>query len=371
MSAHAALSPDERMEIFACFQRFGDQHGFVTELAREWKVSRHFVYGLARRVRLAVAPARPGRKVKDRSAETIDELRLRIAHLEAERDTLAGELEIERREREERRFRLLMELALCPVSIDKIARCLGAAFGQTLSPSRIAATIERAGEAALSLMQRREIREALRDVALDELFSVKRPILTLVEPNSLMAVAPEAVVDRKGETWREALAQYPNLEFAVSDQGSGLLKGLDLRGRHISWQADLFHFKRSLRREAKRLEEKCYRAIERVDEARALIAEPRQTWTARVCAVVEYRRQAGEVDQMLLAFDWYEAILDYLDEQVSVYDWRGDKVRTREAAPWHRGGPLFVRRDRGHRHQAHHGDGRSRKVRVGDLPESA
>jgi hypothetical protein len=332
MSVHAALSPDERMEIFARFQRFGDQHGFVTELAQEWDVSRHFVYDLGKRVRDAVVPARPGRKVKDRSEEIIERLRLRVAHLEAERDTLAGELEMQRLDRSERRFRLLMELALCPVSTDKISRCLEAAFGQTLSPSRIAATIARAGEAALSLMQRRELREALKDVALDETFSGKRPILTLVEPNSLMAVVPQATENRKGETWREVLDQYPNLEFAVSDQGSGLLKGLELRGRHISRQADLFHFKRSLRREARRLEEKCYRAIERVDEARAVTKEPRLTWTARLCAVEEYRRQAASLDRMLEAFDWYEVILDYLDEQLSVYDWRADRVRTREAA---------------------------------------
>ena len=111
-----------------------------------------------------------------------------------------------------------------------------------------------------------------------------------------------------------------------------MLKGLELRGREISRQADLFHFKRSLRREARRLEEKCYRAIERVDEARAVTQEPRLTWTPRLCAVEEYRRQAAECDRMLEAFDWYEVILDYLDEQVSVYDWRADRVRTVEAA---------------------------------------
>ena len=93
---------------------------------------------------------------------------------------------------------MLMELAMCPVSTDKISRCLEAAFGQRLSPSRIAATIERAGEAALSLMQQREVREALRDVALDEIFSGKRPILTLVEPNSLMAVVPRPPRTAKG-----------------------------------------------------------------------------------------------------------------------------------------------------------------------------
>jgi len=159
MAVPPELSIDDRLEIFARFQRFGDQHGFVTELAKEWHVSRHFIYDLAQRVRQAITPAKPGRKVEDRTAETISGLRLRIAHLEAERDTLLGELEIERRERHERRFRLLLELALCPVSIDKIVRCLEAAFGQTLSPSRIAATIDSAGAAALSLMQRREVRE--------------------------------------------------------------------------------------------------------------------------------------------------------------------------------------------------------------------
>jgi hypothetical protein len=39
-------------------------------------------------------------------------------------------LEIERTKVEQDRFRLLLELALCPVSEEKIVRCLEAAFGR-------------------------------------------------------------------------------------------------------------------------------------------------------------------------------------------------------------------------------------------------
>ena len=332
MPAVTTLSIEDRMDLFSSFQRFGGEYGYVSELAREWDVSRTFVYDLARRVRASIAPERAGRRARDRRQETIEALELRVGHLEADCETLRGELALEQMDRRDRRFRLIMELALAPVSVEKISRCLEAATGERVSGSRIADVIEQAGEAALRLMQREEVRGALRDVALDEIFTAKKPVLTLVEPNALMAVVPERTPDRTGETWRGVLDQYPNLEFAVSDQGSGLLKGIELRGRHIARQADLFHVKRALGREARRLEAGCYRAIERVDEARSLIDEPGRTWTARLVAVDEYRRAAAELDRRLLAFDWYEVVLKYLDEQLEVWDAREDRVRTAESA---------------------------------------
>ena len=54
MYTRSDISMDQRLEIFSQFWRFGDRHGFVSELAAQQQVSRHFIYDLASRVRQAL-----------------------------------------------------------------------------------------------------------------------------------------------------------------------------------------------------------------------------------------------------------------------------------------------------------------------------
>lgn len=325
------LRLEDRLELFSRYWREGADHGAVSRLAGEWRVSRKFIYRLAQRVREAVDWQRPGRKAVDRSREEAERLLGRVAHLEADVETLRGELEIERRDRADRRFRLLLEIALSPVSEDKVARCLGAAYGREPSSGWVHAQIERAGEAALRLMRRREVREALVVAALDELFSGRAPILMVVDPTSMLALVPESVGNRQGETWGKVLAQYPNLRLAISDLGSGLLKGVELRGG-IDHQADLFHFKRAVRREVRRIEGRCYEAIASVDAARKQIGRPRLLSSARVQAEVEWREKQGALDRQLLAFDWAEVIVGYVDELTEPFDRLALRLRRYEDA---------------------------------------
>jgi tetratricopeptide (TPR) repeat protein len=325
------ISIEDRLEIFSLYQRFGHQHGYVTQLARQWGVSRHFIYDLASRVREAARWGTPGRKLEDRLDDEVARLRQRVRELEADCETLRGELEIERRDRVERRNRLLLELALCPISERKIARCLAAAFGYEPSQAVIHEQIEQAGAAALRLMQSEEVRLALTEAALDEIFSGGKPILTIVEPQSMMALVPEATGNRQGMTWSKVLEQYPNLQLAISDQGSGLLKGVTLRSG-IEHQADLFHFKRSLHREVRRVEAQCYDAIAALDTARRLIERPRLLDTARIQARVEYREKAEAVDRKLLAFDWLELAVGYVEEQLEPFNRLTERLRSHEEA---------------------------------------
>ena len=332
MYTRADLSVEDRLEIFCHFWQQRDDYGAVSSLAREWSISRHFIYDLASRVRGAVDWQLAGRKTVDAAGRRIAQLQERVQELEAERDHLSGQLEVEQRIRAGRRSRLLLELALCPVSEEKISRCLEAAFGAAVSTGWINEQINCAGTAALAIMHRREVREALREAALDEIFSHHKPILMLVEPQTLMAVAPTPADNRQGETWKGVLTRYPNLELAVSDQGSGLLKGVALSAGKIVHQADLFHFKRNLHREVRRLESYCYAALEKVEQARKLTTTQRLLESARVQARVEYRARAEDVDRKLTAFDWLEVIVAYLEEQFLPYDERRRCVRSYSAA---------------------------------------
>src|SRR6266511_2586963 len=307
MYTRADISLDDRMEIFSRYWRFQDDHGTVSGLAKEWRISRHFIYDIAERVGNALDWRRAGRREEDRTRDELDAMRRRVRELEADCEQLRGQLEVERDGRRAARFRLLLELAVCPVSEDKIAHCLEAAFGRDgrASSGWVHEQLDRAGEAALSLMRHEEIERAAGAMDVDEIFRHQQPIL---------------------------MERYPNVNFVVSDQGSGLLKGVRDAAQEIAHQYDLFHFKRELRRLTRSQEARCYEAMEQVEQARKLISSPRLGVGARVRAEVEYQEKAAALDRRLEAFDWVEVIVAYLEEQFEAYDDRRRKVRTRDTA---------------------------------------
>jgi hypothetical protein len=90
-------------------------------------------------------------------------------------------------------------------------------------------------------MRKAELCDSVKEAAIDELFRHRQPILCVIDPRTLLASAPEAAENRKGETWQAVLKQYPNLEFVVSDQASGLRKGVNSCGQEIAHQYDVFH----------------------------------------------------------------------------------------------------------------------------------
>jgi hypothetical protein len=328
------ITLDDRLEIFSRYWRFGDDHGTVSHLAEEFRTSRQFIYDVATRVKEALDWRPAGRPEVDHSQEEIARLRHRVRELEADCDQLAGQLALERDKPRQDRFRLLMELALCPVSEEKIVRCLGAAFGRDgqVSVGWVNGQLQKAGEAALAILQKAEVRESVREAAIDELFRHRQPILCVIDPQSLLATVPRAAENRKGETWQTMLDQYPNLEFVVSDQASGLRKGVNDCGRRLAHQYDVFHFKREIGRWLRSQEARCYEAMEQVEQARRLIDAPRLLSSARMQARVEYRQKAAALDERLLAFDWIELIVNYLYESLTAYDARRHEIRTRARA---------------------------------------
>jgi hypothetical protein len=334
MYTRADITLDDRLEIFSRYWRFGDDYGTVSRLAEEFRTSRQFIYDVATRVKEALDWRPAGRQEVDRRSEEIARLKHRIRELEADCGDLTGQLEVERAKARQDRFRLLLELALCPVSEDKIVRCLEAAFGPEgrVSVGWVNSQLQKAGEAALAVMQRAELRKAVREAALDELFRHRQPILCVIDPRTLLATIPQAAENRKGETWQTVLKQYPNLEFVVSDQASGLRKGVNACGREIAHQYDLFHFKREIGRWLRGQEARCYELMEQVEQARRLMDAPRLLSSARMQARVEYREKAAALDERLLAFDWIELIVSYLYESLTAYDARRREIRTRAGA---------------------------------------
>jgi len=334
MYARNDITLEDRLEIFSRYWRFGDDYGTVSHLAEEFRTSRQFIYDLSVRVKQALDWRPAGRPEEDRRPDEIARLKQRVRELEADCDALEGQLALERDKPRQDRFKLLMELALCPVSEEKIVRCLEAAFGSDgqVSVGWVNNQLQKAGEAALRILQGPKMRGALREAAVDELFRHKQPILCVIDPQSLLATVPKAAENRKGETWQSVLDQYPNLEFVVSDQASGLRKGVNGCRRELKHQYDVFHFKREIGHWIRSQEARCYELMEQVEQSRRLMDAPRLLSSARMRARVEYREKAAALDERLLAFDWVELIVKYLYESLTAYDERREEIRTKLSA---------------------------------------
>jgi DNA repair exonuclease SbcCD ATPase subunit len=115
MYTRADITLDDRLEIFSRYWRFGDDYGTVSRLAEEFRTSRQFIYDVATRVKEALDWRPAGRQEVDRRSEEIARLKHRIRELEADCGDLTGQLEVERAKARQDRFRLLLELALCPI----------------------------------------------------------------------------------------------------------------------------------------------------------------------------------------------------------------------------------------------------------------
>jgi hypothetical protein len=81
--------------------------------------------------------------------------------------------------------------------------------------------------------------------AFDEIFVGRTPVLMGVEPASLCWVLGQVADNREGQTWAREFDRFPALEHAVTDAGSGLVKGLALtnqgRTQPVLHSLDVFH----------------------------------------------------------------------------------------------------------------------------------
>jgi hypothetical protein len=109
----------------------------------------------------------------------------------------------------------------------------------------------------------------------DELFVRRKPILMVVEPDSLCWVSGRLVARRDGATWAEEFSRLPALAQVTKDGGSGLAKGLaqanaqrQQEGRTpAAEQDDHFHVLREGRRGLRVSAGQANRAVDRAWKA--------------------------------------------------------------------------------------------------------
>jgi predicted metal-dependent hydrolase len=117
-------------------------------------------------------------------------------------------------------------------------------------------------------------RPLVSEGAFDEIFVGRKPILMGVEPNSLCWIVGDLAENRDGASWARHFDGFEQLEHAVTDAGTGLLKGLALSNARrreadrppIGHTLDVFHTKHEGARAFRVTESRVWKAQKIADD---------------------------------------------------------------------------------------------------------
>src|SRR5207245_7208281 len=122
-------------------------------------------------------------------------------------------------------------------------------------------------------------RPVVRQAAADEIFVGRKPILMMVEPDSLCWVGGYLAEHRDGAAWAQEFGQLPALEQVLRDGGTGMEKGLEQVNAERNSQAkqavgeqlDHFHVQQEAHRVLRRWRGQASRALEQAVRAQKAV----------------------------------------------------------------------------------------------------
>lgn len=254
---------------------FNGQHGDITHQARQRQLTRQTLYRQADVVARALDP-RPQRQ---QLAQLQQQLRLAQQQVH----------DLQRRPElsEDQLAHFACTAQAEGVSLPCARRLLAVFLAQRApSVARLGRWTQQAGHQAGALLAvlDEHSRPLVRQAAADEIFAGRRPILMVVEPESLCWQTGELAEQRDGATWAKALGQLPSLEQLIRDGGTGLAKGVELVNATraaaslppVADQADHFHLLREGGRALRQLHGQAAHALARAEQADAVEARYRR-----------------------------------------------------------------------------------------------
>lgn len=269
--------------------------GRVTQLTRQYGVSREFLYQLRDRaleaLRSGLAAGQPG----PRSPE----------------EALIIDRELIRR--------AIVVLPLLKGSVRDIQQGLELLLGVQRSTGYISQTLKAAGEQATAYNS--GIRVSLPLLAeADEIFQGRQPCLTVVDGRSFLVVNLSPAAARDGTTWGvtylNLLEQGFQFQDLACDGGTGLRAGLKEAQLSIPLRPDLFHLLQEAYRLSRRLENGAYRALETAERARRADLEARGV----------LRRRGRPLKPLLPLAEAQQAAAEAV-ERVDIYCWLLAEIR--------------------------------------------
>jgi hypothetical protein len=249
---------------------FYGRHGDVTRLARQRGVCRQRLYRDAHAVAAAIA-GNPARQRLRRLRQCLGHTRQRLADAQRQlRHTVRIDAE--------RQAQFAATAQALGVSLTAAHALLAVLLPATApSVSRLGRLAQDAGRRARAVLGVLDAfsRPKARQVAADELFSGRRPVLVTLEQDSLCWLGGRLAPCRDGPQWAEEFRPLPHAEQVTRDGGHGLRKGLAQVNRErqragrpaIADQEDHFHLLQRARRALREVRAKAVRAFRQAEAA--------------------------------------------------------------------------------------------------------
>jgi hypothetical protein len=221
-----------------------EKYGAITGLAQEYGISRQKVYD-----------------IRDRAYSAIH------SEFESYAYTPQGSFTLEITEEDIKRTVIAMRV-IAPSSIRDEVALLPVIYGKGWSYGKIQGILVEAERRAGEILKKIDL-GAIKNVALDEMFSQGRPVFGGIDLDTQYLFQLEVHPSRGGEDWDNALAklrdnQNLNPLRAVKDAGTGLGKGVRSCWKGIEEHDDMFHAVKIMIREVYYLELRAYSAIREV-----------------------------------------------------------------------------------------------------------
>jgi hypothetical protein len=197
------------------------RYGAVTRIAQEHGLCRQSVYRQTDAVRDDL-------DVQTHRQETL-RLRQQLEQTQARCDDLQRRLDAAVVLDQDRQAEFAATAQAVGVSLPVARRLLRVVLRErTPSVAKLGRWSKAAAQQAAALLPilDEHTRPRVRQAVPDEIFVRRKPILMVVEPNSLCWVSGRLVPRRDGVTWAEEFSQLPALEQVTKDGGSGLANGL-------------------------------------------------------------------------------------------------------------------------------------------------
>lgn len=286
-------------------------YGYITEQARDYFVSRWFIYYCYFQFLLHLG------SFDSTQIPLLSPLPVHQSYLSLEECVLSLYLEGES-------------------SVNGIQRSLESLFRAKLSSGRISEILNEYG----SLLPESESGVSVRlNIVSDEIFANGDPALVSVEPISDYILQLKAVETRDQETWGICWLEIVDNETGqvdrvICDEGTGLVGGIKLTFSDGVHQSDLFHVILRLAYLKWVFEKRAYRAIEATDEAESKFDSAKSEKSVEK-RFLEWQEAYEESEKCIGLFDDFDYLFKELQKALAIVNMETGKLRTKEEAIAH------------------------------------
>jgi len=312
---------------------FFGRHGDVTHHAQQRGVSRQRLYREADSVL---------RDLRPRPSEYLDCLRQQLADLQSRLQTLQVQRPFTVVLDTDKQAEFAATAQAEGVSLPTARRLLGVLLGEdTPSVAKLGRFTHRAGLLAGPLLEVFDeyARSRTRQAAADEIFFGQKPVLMVVEPESLCWLSGRLSDRRDGEQWAKEFQQLPALEHVVRDGAKGIQNGLarvneerqEQERPTITDQLDHFHTLREGRRALRKTQGQAERAWTAAEEADKKVTRQKRHGRAKTGYQTQAVLKWQKAEEAFHQWENAEGALEQIRQALRPFTAQGE-LNTREKA---------------------------------------